>query len=319
MLKQSFWRQCPRSIVFALLVVHQSLGQSFDIEGLAREGQQFTEQQVADAERDVEKNPDQIDQRFRLAAYYWRNQFHSDVSKDAHVRHVLWFIQNKPASQEAGSVYVRLDHILQPRGYGQAEKLWLEHLQRDEKNIAIITNAAAFFTIANMDRTIDLYKKACALEAENPEWAERLGHAYELQSKAMGKEAGTATAKLALEAYESALKKRSGIRRYYLLSHAAKAALAAEEFEKARTFANELLDAAVEQGGADWNYGNAVHHGNLILDELAFKEGNLELAEQHLIKAGKTPGSPQLNSFGPNMVLARKLLEKTAKRPLLST
>jgi hypothetical protein len=30
-----------------------------------------------------------------------------------------------------------------------------------------------------------------------------------------------------------------------------------------------------------------------------------------LIAAGKTPGSPQLNSFGPNMALAKDLLEKS--------
>jgi hypothetical protein len=32
------------------------------------------------------------------------------------------------------------------------------------------------------------------------------------------------------------------------------------------------------------------------------------MAGRELLEAGKTPGSPQLNSFGPNMALARDLL-----------
>ena len=32
-----------------------------------------------------------------------------------------------------------------------------------------------------------------------------------------------------------------------------------------------------------------------------------------MIEAGKTPGSPQLNSFGPNMMLAKELLNKDEK------
>jgi hypothetical protein len=37
--------------------------------------------------------------------------------------------------------------------------------------------------------------------------------------------------------------------------------------------------------------------------------GDRQHAKDYLLASGKTPGSPQLNSFGPNMTLAKELLE----------
>ena len=86
-------------------------------------------------------------------------------------------------------------------------------------------------------------------------------------------------------------------------------AIAAGDLEKARAYANELLGPGMEwSGGGD--AGRAFFYGNLVLGRVALREGKLDEAKKYLLEAGKTKGDPTLNSFGPNMSLAKELLEK---------
>ncbi len=59
----------------------------------------------------------------------------------------------------------------------------------------------------------------------------------------------------------------------------------------------------------DWNYGNLIFEANETLGRIAVKEGDFVEARRCLRAAAGTPGSPQLNSFGPDFVLPRELLE----------
>jgi len=96
--------------------------------------------------------------------------------------------------------------------------------------------------------------------------------------------------------------------RFFKLSEVAAAAYDAGDYDKAETYANELLSDA-DRNRTNWNYGNAIFHGNVILGLVALKrDNNVSQAESSLLAAGRTPGSPQLDSFGPNMTLAKDLL-----------
>lgn len=108
---------------------------------------------------------------------------------------------------------------------------------------------------------------------------------------------------------ESAAPKLAGEKRFYDLADLAKTAVDADELEKAQTYARELLRAAPNYP-KDWNYGNAIYYGNFVIGRVALRQGNIPVARQYLLNASTTPGSPQLNSFGPNMTLAKELLEK---------
>lgn len=77
--------------------------------------------------------------------------------------------------------------------------------------------------------------------------------------------------------------------------------------QRASRLASELLEMAKRYTN-DWNYGNAIHDGHVVLGSVALAEGDVQRARDELLEAGRTPGSPQLNSFGPNMQLSKELL-----------
>jgi hypothetical protein len=84
-----------------------------------------------------------------------------------------------------------------------------------------------------------------------------------------------------------------------------------KHYAKAERLAEEYLALADKYKHDDpMSYGNAIHASHQVLGLLRLHEGNIEQAKQHLLLAGHTPGSPQLDSYGPRMVLARELLKQ---------
>lgn len=84
-------------------------------------------------------------------------------------------------------------------------------------------------------------------------------------------------------------------------------ALALGNLRKASAIGSRLL--ARPGLGGEWNRGNRLHWGHIILGRVALRQGGLAAAEQHLQDAANVSGSPQLNSFGPDFDLANELLE----------
>lgn len=96
--------------------------------------------------------------------------------------------------------------------------------------------------------------------------------------------------------------------KFYALGDAAKEAFLEGNYSEAQEYANDLSKLTPKFKG-NWNYGNAIQDYNLVLGRIALKEGSIQKAKDHLIEAGKSPGSPQMDTFGPNMSLAKDLLE----------
>lgn len=73
--------------------------------------------------------------------------------------------------------------------------------------------------------------------------------------------------------------------------------------------AKEFLDLAAVYR-CNWNYGNAIHDANRYLGLASLRAGKADEAAKFLVLAGKSTGSPQLDSFGPEFDLADALLKR---------
>ncbi len=88
-------------------------------------------------------------------------------------------------------------------------------------------------------------------------------------------------------------------------------------FNKAAKYANDYLNLATAYR-CNWNHGNAIHDANRYLGLISLRQNNIEKAAAHLIRASQTPGSMQLEAFGPELDLANDLL-KRGKRDAVIT
>ncbi len=104
--------------------------------------------------------------------------------------------------------------------------------------------------------------------------------------------------------------------RWCALNAAAKESIEEGNDAEAKSYAEELQGLAPKYT-KDWNYGNAIQDINLVLGRLALKAGDVESAKKHLLAAGASRGSPQMDTFGPNMTLARDLAAKGEKAVVL--
>ncbi len=67
--------------------------------------------------------------------------------------------------------------------------------------------------------------------------------------------------------------------------------------------------AAAERHRSSANYGNAIHQANTLLGLVELQHDRIDKAADYLLHSARTPGSPQIKAFGPNMLLAERLLE----------
>lgn len=105
--------------------------------------------------------------------------------------------------------------------------------------------------------------------------------------------------------------------RFYALPSAAMAAFHLEKYAYASELAENTLALAPSYEG-NWNFGNAIHFGHIVLGLVALQNDDLPTAVGELGKAGATPGSPQLDSFGPTMQLAKALLRRGESEAVLA-
>ena len=88
----------------------------------------------------------------------------------------------------------------------------------------------------------------------------------------------------------------------------ASSAVDAGDLGLARTYADEML----KTGDSDDS-----HHGHTILGRIALGENDIKEARAQLLASAHVSETPVLASFGPNMMLAKELLNKGESKTVL--
>ena len=277
----------------------------------------LTPWQAALLEMKLVLDPHDVVARTMLLEYYFYRgpkKLPSQSEIEAQSEHILWLIRNRPEAEVLGRPGGTIDYTLDPKGYSEGKKAWMDQWQRDPANLKLLDHAAKFFLHQDSDLAIELLRQGQSLGGNDAYWPEQQGFVYSLDARhADSSEMRTELAEKALVQYERAYDLSDGSGRAFLLTDLANASFMANHYEKAREYANAMLS----EDRTDWNSGEHIHHGNLVLGRMALAEGDIEETKKRLIAAGKTTGSPSLNSFGPKMMLAKELLQKGEKEVVL--
>jgi tetratricopeptide (TPR) repeat protein len=276
---------------------------------LALQGMAADAMEAARLESLLESNPADIETRTKLLGHYWQRSFLDAAdARRRHATHALWLIGHHPESTVSGTPFCAIHDIIDKGGYRKAKALWDKQIRQHANNTAVLSNAARFHTSGNPRTAIGLLKRLHRMEPRNPDWHERLGHMYHLQSGTKpGQSRNKAAAARALREWESAYALLPSDReRFYLLDDMAAVAVDAGHLPKAVRYASSLLRYSTKY--RDWNQGNAVHHAHSALGRVALRKKRVATAKRHLLASARMKGSPQLNSFGPTFDLARELL-----------
>jgi tetratricopeptide (TPR) repeat protein len=304
----------------SLALVSYAWGQTESVASVRRDN--LTAKDAKALEEGLNLNPDNLAARDQLIRYYFEETLTSQAPEleEKRDKHIFWLIEHHPESEMAGEPETDIVPTTSEsmEAYQRGRQLWLQAVDKHPDNQRILCNAAQFVLLFDRKIGQELLEKAVALDPGDVQAGSKLAQSYELeraQVTSLGEK--TSLVQKALSVRERGLERADSEHRFYELKDLAFSAFEAGEIAKAQQYASELLQAAPEFKH-DWNYGNARHNGNIILGRIALRRDDIAGAKEHLLAAGQTPGSPQLNSFGPNMILAKELLEKNERDVVLA-
>jgi len=274
-------------------------------------GALLTDEEVRTLEEGLQAHPDDTWAHSMLIGHYGSGRFHPGAAAKRWEEHVLWFVKNAPEHPVISSPDAALDPMINQDAFREASRLLKERLHAEPNNVRLLYNVGKFLLHHENDFAVECLKKCTALEPSNERWAEELAHAYSLQSRypgMSGKDSSESGANALAELERAMQLDQDSQDKIILMPEAAEAALAAGNLEKATKYANEVL--AMVKAEPEWDRANEIHSAHGVLGRIAVEKGDIEAAKEHLIQSAQVTGSPQLNTFGPDMTLAQQLLEK---------
>lgn len=310
------------SAAIGLYVLRNTFADRFEFIYFAR-GTQLSKQNADKLEGDLRSDPGSLADRIELLAFYSFKIYRDGLTPGelANRReYTLWVIEHQPTSTFASDFATAFNgDDRDPEGLQQGKKLWLQQVQARPTNTRILYNAGRFFSfVDDWQQSEALLERAYAIEPENHDIASFLAGIYWRDAKhSSTAEQVTGMAAKSLKIFAQALNDTHDPRaRLYDLPEAAQAAFEAGEYQRAAAYSREALSLADRPEYAN-NNADAIHYGNIVLGRIALQQGDVATASAYLLKAATVKGNPHLDTFGPNMILAKELLDKGERKSVV--
>jgi len=185
--------------------------------------------------------------------------------------------------------------------------LWDRLIASNPTNATIVGQAAVYRSwdvFRPQDRTVSLFENACHLDPKNPRWPRLLGKMYSQLAYGLRDSETAGKALAMLERAASLTNAPLSLEDYTELTQAASTAGQADKVFLYGTNATARL------AHTDNNrHGDEIHNVNAMLCLAALHNGEKKMAGEYLLRAGHSPGSPVLDSFGPDFSYAAKMLK----------
>jgi tetratricopeptide (TPR) repeat protein len=287
----------------------------FAVSMLTIRGKKLLMQDVKRLEAELDTDPRNVASRALLLGYYFSNTATHTLALERRHKHIIWTIANVADSEIAAVPEIGLG-ATDGDVYSEAKRLWLQQIRDKPENTTMLWNAAAFFYGEETPLAESLLRKGQALEPQDPRWCQKLGQLYLLGLDRLSGEARKEAGAKSLAELEKALSATEDeVSRGYILTNAARAAMEADERDKGRSYALELLERGhMEDSCDDVLY---THKACLILGRIALREGNVEEAKKCLLEATEVKGESLQGSFDPYMKLAQELLLRGEREAVL--
>ncbi len=281
---------------------------AFAQDGLLQFGDGLTSDQVHEYQRQLKDagKDDQLALRLLLLGAFLRRRHTNAQWREPRGENILWLIDNHPRAYVLSTPYCHLSAREETDAFAVAKQKWLNVAESNPHDLSILDNAASFFRSSDPSYSELLYQKAKALEPDNPKWSEKLAQVSTIMGIHKTGAERVAQSRKALAEYQNALVTTlDRSHRLYLLCNTAKAALDAENLDAAELAVAEY--AALTQKPEYSRIEDTGHELSLLQGRCALRRGDIDTARGLLLKAAEYPCGP---GFGPNLRLARELLER---------
>ena len=284
-----------------------------------REGRNLSDEEAAQAELAFQSDPRSLPSLARFLGHRFGRSVGRFMSEPSVAAHVHWLIENHPGSpltRIVGTHPFPVEYDL----YTSMRVLWLRSMDAHPSDPAVLLNAAIFFQFMEKSRARATVERVLVLRPGDAKASEQLVHLTMLEATDWSRSGDDGEgpripttnperAKDSVRVLEQALASCPDERKSStLLVNLVRTASASQDWEKVGRYAQRLLEISSKRDDLGWMHGNALYYGNSGLGLAALHGGDREEAKRRLRAAGKTKGSPQLGSFGPNVTLAAELL-----------